>query len=111
MPNPPRPGVLSADCGPALSGALLGDVFKRFPDGVGPLLEYHHVLLRGASPLSIAQREMLAAYVSALNACPYCFGAHRTIAEVHGIEPDLLKRMISDPATYRTFGRRLGIVC
>ena len=77
---------------------VLGDVFKRFPEGVGPLLEYHDILLRGPSPLSIAQREMLAAYVSALNACRYCFSAHQTIAEVHGIEPGLLELMVTDPA-------------
>ena len=76
---------------------VLGDVFKRFPEGVGPLLEYHDVLLRGPSPLTVGQREMLAAYVSALNACQYCQGAHRTIAEVHGIEPDVLQRVIDDP--------------
>jgi len=77
---------------------VLGDVFRRFPDGVAPLLEYHDVLLRGPSPLSIAQREMLAAYVSALNACHYCLGAHQTIAEVHGMEPGLINLLVNDPA-------------
>lgn len=78
---------------------VLGDVFKRFPDGVGPLLEYHDVLLRGPSPLSVGEREMLAAYVSALNACRYCHGAHRTIAEVHGVDAGVLERVVLDPAT------------
>lgn len=75
----------------------LSDVFRRFPRGVRPLLEYHDVLLRGPSPLSVAQRELLAAYVSGLNACGFCFGAHKSIAQVHGVEPELLERLVQDP--------------
>lgn len=88
---------------------VLSDVFKRFPAGVGALLEYHDILLRGPSPLSIAQRETLAAYVSALNACQYCFGAHRTIAEVHGVDPDLLDKLIQEPRTSGVDGALLPL--
>ena len=77
---------------------VLGDVFKRFPEGARPLFEYHDILLRGPSPLSVAQREMLAAYVSGLNACQYCTGAHRIIAEVHGVKPELLEHLVQDTA-------------
>lgn len=77
----------------------LGDVFTRFPDGVGALLEYHDVMLRGPSPLSVAQRELLAAYVSALNACRYCMGAHTIIAEIHGVPPGVLESALADPST------------
>jgi uncharacterized peroxidase-related enzyme len=77
----------------------LSDVFRRFPRGVRPLLEYHDVLLRGPSPLSVAERELLAAYVSGLNACGFCFGAHQQIAAVHGVEPGLLERLVADPAS------------
>jgi uncharacterized peroxidase-related enzyme len=78
---------------------VLGDVFKRFPTGIAPLLEYHDILLRGPSPLTIAQRELLAAFVSGLNACGYCHGAHNTIAELHGISPSTLEKLIQDPVT------------
>lgn len=76
----------------------LADVFRAFPRGAWPLLEYHDVLLRGPSPLSIAERELLAAYVSGLNACAFCTGAHRIVAEVHGIPPDVLEGLLADPA-------------
>lgn len=76
----------------------LAHVFRRFPAGARALLEYHDALLRGPSPLSVAEREMIAAYVSALNACDYCLGAHRIIAELHGLEPALLERLAADPA-------------
>lgn len=69
-------------------------VFRRFNDGLLPLCEYHDVILRGDSPLTVGERELIAAYVSGLNACRFCFGAHTAIAESHGIDPDLLERLI-----------------
>ena len=74
---------------------VLADVFKRFPRVVAPLFEYHDLLLRGPSPLSIAQRELIAAFVSALNSCGYCAGAHRSIAEIHGIAPETLDALLA----------------
>ena len=47
------------------------DIFKTFPATARPLVQYHEVLMRGESPLSVAQRELIAAYVSGLNACSY----------------------------------------
>ncbi len=76
----------------------LADVFRRFPDGAKVLCEYHDIVLRGPSPLTVAQRELIAAYVSGINACNYCHGAHRIIAEVHGMEPALFERLVADPA-------------
>ena len=74
----------------------ISDVFQAFPDNVNPLLEYHDLLLRGDSPLSVGQREMIAAYVSGLNACRFCFGAHRIYAEVFGVSGDLIDKLIED---------------
>src|SRR6516225_4843381 len=54
--------------------AHLIDVFEKLPGLYRPLLEYHEILLRGPSPLTVAERELIAAYVSALNACNYCHG-------------------------------------
>lgn len=74
----------------------LADVFKKFPRGVKPLLEFHDILLREQSPLSIAERELIAAYVSGLNGCYFCFGAHVRIAKEFGIEPSLLESLLDD---------------
>ena len=85
---------------PSLEGEpTLDMVFRRFPHTVAPLLEYHDRLLRGDSPLSVAERELIAAYVSALNACTFCTGAHRAYAEVFGIAPALIDALIADVAT------------
>ncbi len=63
--------------------AVLLDVFRAFPQTARPLLEYHQALLRGPSPLSVAERELIAAFVSGLNACRYCHGVHTATAGGH----------------------------
>lgn len=77
----------------------LGEVFQAFPEHVRPLLEYHDVLLRGESPLSVAQREMVATYVSSLNACSFCFGAHKIYAKVFGVDEDLIDAVVENLET------------
>ena len=62
-------------------GGSLLDLFRAFPDTARPLLAFHEVLLRGPSPFSEAERELIAAYVSGLNACRYCYGVHTATAE------------------------------
>lgn len=75
----------------------LSDVFKRFPHTVPPLLDYHDRLLRDPSPLTVAQRELIAAYVSGLNACDFCHGAHVIAARVHGVDEELFGALMTDP--------------
>ena len=76
--------------------ATLLDVFRSFPAVARPLLDYHQVVMRGPSPLSPAQRELLAAYVSGLNACDYCLGVHRVTSEALGVDEGLLTAMLED---------------
>jgi uncharacterized peroxidase-related enzyme len=61
--------------------ATLLDVFKAFPETNKPLIEFHEVLMRGPSPFSEAERELIAAYVSGLNRCRYCRGVHTATTE------------------------------
>ncbi len=75
----------------------LADVFKRFRKGVWPLLSFHDEILRGESELDVGEREFIAAYTSGLNACNFCHGSHRMIAEIHGIEPSVFEEVFDDP--------------
>ncbi len=77
----------------------LDDVYRRFPHTAGPLMEYHDRLLRDRSDLTIAQRELIAAYVSGINACGFCHGAHVIAARNFGISPDLFEGLMADLAT------------
>lgn len=74
----------------------LADVYRAFPQQLVPLLHYHDLLLRGESPLSIAERELIAAYVSGLNACAFCHGAHRLYAQAFGIDAALIDELMQD---------------
>ena len=76
--------------------ATLLDVFEEFPDTAVPLLDYHEVLMRGPSPLRADQRELIAAYVSGLNACAYCHGVHTATAERFGVPAGTLTALLAD---------------
>ena len=73
---------------------VLLDVLKAYPATAKPLLEYHEALLRGDSPLSMAERELIAAYVSSLNGCRYCRGVHGAIAEEMGVDNHALTALL-----------------
>jgi uncharacterized peroxidase-related enzyme len=74
----------------------LADVFRAFPEHVRPLLAYHDALLRGESPLTVAERELIAAFVSGLNACNFCVGAHKLYARAFGIDESVIDALITD---------------
>lgn len=78
------------------AGASLIDVFKAFPETSTPLIEFHEVLLRGPSPFTAAERELIAAYVSGLNRCDYCHAVHTATAERMGVEAGLVPQIVRD---------------
>ncbi len=85
---------------PSLPSDLqLLDLFRRFPHAAPPLLEYHDRLLRDPSPLTVAERELIAAFVSALNSCNFCHGAHAIAASVYGIDESVLDAILADLET------------
>jgi len=74
-------------------GATLLDLFRLFPETSKPLIEFHEVLLRGPSPFSEGERELIAAYVSGLNQCSYCQGVHAATAELLGISGSAIQQL------------------
>jgi len=77
-------------------GDYLEALFKRFPAGVRPLLEMHDAIMRAPSDLSVGERELISAYVSGLNACQFCFGAHKAMAQAFGYEQDFVDTLVND---------------
>jgi len=86
------------------------DLFRLFPHAVQPLLDYHDRLLRDESPLTVGERELIAAYVSGLNACDFCHGAHIIAASVHGIDEGLFAALMADVETAPIGGRMKPIL-
>lgn len=72
-------------------------VMRRFPEMAIPLTELTDVIMRsGQCAFSPAERELIAAYTSGLNACTYCFETHRATAAAFGVDEALLGVLIDD---------------
>jgi uncharacterized peroxidase-related enzyme len=74
----------------------LSDVFLKFPDNAGPLMIYLEGILRAEGEFSIGVRELIAAYVSGLNACRFCYGSHRVYSEIFGVPRGLVDALLAD---------------
>jgi len=79
--------------------AVLMDVFRAYPETSRPLLDYHETVMRGPSPFTAGERELIAAYVSGLNQCGYCHGVHAVTAEACGIAPGAAPAAVADVGT------------
>jgi uncharacterized peroxidase-related enzyme len=71
-------------------------VFQANPDPARHLLDLHEVLMRGESPFTAGERELIAAYVSGVNSCTYCHGIHTFTAEAFGVPEGLLAAAVAD---------------
>lgn len=67
------------------------------PEASSHLIAFHETVLRGESPLTVGERELIAAFVSGLNACAYCHGVHKATARAFGIDETLLEHLVADP--------------
>lgn len=90
-------------------------VFYR-PEFYGsPMKEFTHEAMRGPSMWSVGDRELMAAFVSKVNACAFCIGAHTATAvrayhdeaKVSAVLSDLETAPIEEPlrATLRMLGK------
>lgn len=76
--------------------ANLFDIFRADAGIYRPLAAFTEAVLRGPSSLTAAQRETIAAYVSGLNSCKFCYGSHSAVARVFGVDGGLLDRLLTD---------------
>jgi uncharacterized peroxidase-related enzyme len=61
------------------------------------LYELAQVLLRGESPLTEAERELIAAYVSQRNNCMFCMSSHAAAARcLYGDEKNIVDDVLND---------------
>jgi uncharacterized peroxidase-related enzyme len=72
-------------------------VLAKFQNGTQiPLLQFHQALLRGDSPFTVKERELMAAFVSGVNACRYCYGAHAAVAKLYGVPEKLMVDLLDN---------------
>jgi len=75
--------------------------FAKFNTGIErPIIDMHQILMRSDdSPFTIAQRELLAAFVSGTNSCNYCTGAHSATAMEFGVDESLITALLENIET------------
>jgi len=72
------------------------DVFSSKMDIFGPFAEACEKIMRGPSALTRGERELLGAYVSGLNACPYCHDVHNEAVKAYGIHAEMTRELVED---------------
>jgi uncharacterized peroxidase-related enzyme len=72
-------------------------LFAFRPEVAGPMSVLADVLLHAASSLSRGERELIGAYVSALNECTFCHNSHAAIAACHlGDDGAVMRAVLAD---------------
>jgi uncharacterized peroxidase-related enzyme len=79
--------------------APVTEVWRRWPESASFMPKVSESIMRGPSPLTPGERELIAAYSSANNDCRYCFGVHSQTAHAFGIEEGLFEKLMQDPDT------------
>lgn len=67
------------------------------PETAEPLGALANTLLHAPNSLSPGDRELIAAYVSRLNNCTFCFRSHAAIAACHCGDEQLVEAAVADP--------------
>ena len=73
------------------------DVFSMRPATFEPFTETCEQIMRGPSPLSPGQRELIGTFVSRLNSCPYCHDVHNEAVKAYGMNDALSRQLMDDP--------------
>lgn len=73
------------------------EVFERTPEIFKSIMTFSQHVMRSESELTDGEHELIAAYVSLLNSCKFCYGAHQQVAKNLGLNPSLLKALESEP--------------
>jgi len=72
------------------------DITWRNRARFAPIDKFSENIMRGPSEIPVDTRELIAAYVSALNGCKFCTGAHMAVAEQFDIPSILLDKLLED---------------
>ncbi len=72
------------------------DIYRLNPDAATGWKQFSEAVMRGPSPLAPAERELIAAYVSGLNSCAYCYGGHSGAAIAFGVDTKVFDKLMED---------------
>ena len=84
---------------PSMPDADMKDTLAREPAIGIPFSQLNEAVMRGDAPFSAGERELLAAYVSALNGCDYCQCEHAALAAAFGLPAGILAHLLQEGDT------------
>jgi len=61
-----------------------------------PYMEFIHRLMRYPAGPSQTEKEIIAAFSSLLNACDFCYGAHKNVCLALGVDEGLFQKLVDD---------------
>ena len=81
------------------------EMLKKMPQIALPIFQLHDVLMRGDKPFTVAERELMFAYVSGLNECSFCIRGHVAAARLWGIDEKIMDNLINNPQSAPVDGK------
>lgn len=79
--------------------ATLFDLLTHYPDIGKYVVPVNDHVMRGPSPLSPKERELIAAFVSTVNSCDYCAGSHSEAAKAFGVPEQTITMLVQNVDT------------
>lgn len=83
---------------PSAPDATLIDGFRAVPEIAHDLHVFAERLMRGPSPFSALEREVIAVRVSRANGCGFCSASHSAAAQHLGADPATFEALVAGPA-------------
>ncbi len=74
----------------------LYDVMKTSPRMAIYLFKMTDEIMLTKGPLTNTEREIIAAYISGLNSCSFCYRGHKAIAEIFGVQRGLIDQLVEN---------------
>ena len=74
----------------------LYDVMSKSPRMAIYLFKMTDEIMLSEGQLTPAEREIIAAFVSGINACSFCYRGHKAIAEIFGVDEGLIDQLVDD---------------
>ncbi len=75
----------------------VGAILKPYPEIAGPVsMMTEYVMRTEESQFTMAERELIATFVSDVNSCTYCARTHQATAEALGVKDRLFEALLDD---------------
>ena len=75
------------------------EIIMSRSEPMGPFIQMTQILMRGPSSFTVGERELIGAFVSSTNDCPFCVGSHVATASHFDIPESTLQALATDIET------------